>query len=360
MTMKRKGLIKTISINLLVLLGLLALMEFSAMLLLDARRIFNQPGMDPRANLANYDQVSWARQYYSEKQKAISSYQSYYGWKRDRFQGATLNINEDGHRKTTSRSSDIHKPVIAFLGGSTMFGVGSRDEETIPSYFVEQSNGKFEAINYAEPAFSAFQSYIYLQVLILRDSVRPDMVISYDGVNNSGYGRDIFSHPREHQMQRVLKGTDREQSYFLGHTKALITKLKKKKGRKSRGSHTEASLRLAAKELLDSWLLTRQLCDRVGAHYVCVLQPNAFLGAPDLDHIPELDTDRQPYYQYYTYVKDFLELEAYRSLKENFIDLTRAFDGIPMVYVDFSHTSPIGNEIIAQRILEHVERLELD
>lgn len=354
--MNSRNKLKILLLNVVILLGLLAGMEFLSMIALDVMQLNRDKKLDERINLLNYKNNEWATTYFKEKVENVSQYQSYYEWKKRPFEGETINVDSFGHRmsKEYPPIQGWKKPLAIFLGGSTMFGVGSRDHETIPSQFVKLSNGRYKAINMGEGAFSAFQSYLYFQIQMSKGTERPDVVVSYDGVNNSGFGRGHFEHPRENQMQRILKGADGGKYRFLNHTRSFINSFKVKKGKEANSTNSTIGQKKAAIELLESWLLMKYLCDRIGAKFICILQPVAFRGMPDLAHNPKLREERSAYYDYYRYVHEFLKMEKYAMLQNHFVDMSAAFDHVPLVYIDFCHTSPNGNSIIANLILEQV------
>ena len=343
--MKPRKYLKLFLINVLVFAALLAAVEFVAMISLEIMYLNQRDERDKRADLSVYENEPWAATYFEEKQQNVAAFKSYYGWKTLPFKGETISIDSHGRRKTTE-ISDIYDEQfrVAFLGGSTMQGVGSRDHETIPSQFVTQGEGRFSATNYGEGAFSAYQSYSYFQIEVLKGAEKPDLVITYDGVNDSGIGREQFAHMRESQMQRTMKGADRGQSVFMGRTRQLIDKLKKVKVKDKKfafGPNTIKRQKEAAVELLESWLQMKYLCDRIGAKFLCILQFHR--------------ENRRPYFDYYDVLKSLLEEPQYAQLKAHFIDMTSAFDHIPLVYIDHSHVGPKGNEVIARLLLESLE-----
>jgi hypothetical protein len=116
----------------------------------------------------------------------------------------------------------------------------------------------------------------------------------------------------------------------------------------------------AAVELLESWLATKRLCESVGAKFICILQPHIFIGKPSKEHLyPNLiKWQKMKSFEYYEDVLELLETDKYQNLKENFINMTSIFDGIPLIYIDFRHVSHQGNEIIANRIAEYLTTKE--
>jgi len=97
------------------------------------------------------------------------------------------------------------------LGGSTMWGTGVNDANTIPALFAKIAQGRYRTINLGESAYNAFQSFLFLKLQII-NGLNPDIVVSYDGVNDAyslKSGQRPFSHQREDQIRTLMKGKDR-------------------------------------------------------------------------------------------------------------------------------------------------------
>ena len=86
---------------------------------------------------------------------------------------------------------------VGFFGGSTMFGVGQRDEHTIPSEIArlaEEAGVPIEVHNYGLPGWVSWQELQYLERLLAAGE-EYDLVVFYDGFNEllvqgTGYSAD--------------------------------------------------------------------------------------------------------------------------------------------------------------------------
>src|SRR5262245_27199169 len=102
----------------------------------------------------------------------------------------TINIDEDGLRRTPGAvcRSDSYK-IFAF-GGSTMWGTGSPDWGTIPAYlqtaFENLNKRPICVVNFGESAFVSTQSVITLLARLQSGDV-PNVAVFYDATN------DIFT-----------------------------------------------------------------------------------------------------------------------------------------------------------------------
>ena len=91
----------------------------------------------------------------------------------------------------TARSRGVEaeqKPVkLLMLGGSSLWGFGARDDQTIPSLLARKLHErglKVEVKNLAELGYVSTQEVIGL-IRELQTGYRPDVVIFYDGVNDT-------------------------------------------------------------------------------------------------------------------------------------------------------------------------------
>ena len=73
------------------------------------------------------------------------------------------------------------------LGGSSLWGFGARDDQTIPSLLarsLDEQGWRVELKNLAEIGYVSTQEVIAL-TRELQAGYRPDLVIFYDGVNDT-------------------------------------------------------------------------------------------------------------------------------------------------------------------------------
>ena len=193
--------LKLAAVNILVFLGILIFLNLTAISIyqLSHFRIFPRTHRYPRARLPNYKNIEWARTYFKEFGELQSEYRSYIGWRRLPYRGQTINIDEQGIRVTPqSELATAKSPLVVFLGGSSMWGTGVDDANTIPALFAKIVQGRYRAMNLAEAGYNAFQGYLFLKLQIINGLI-PDIVVSYDGVNDAlclKPGLRPFSHHR--------------------------------------------------------------------------------------------------------------------------------------------------------------------
>ena len=101
--------------------------------------------------------------------------------------GQYVNLDANGLRRTWNMPTD--QPVkVSMFGGSTMWGVGARDEFTIASMLSKMLAQVFpsrvQIANYGTTGYVSTQEMIFL-LRELQQGQRPDIVIFYDGYNDT-------------------------------------------------------------------------------------------------------------------------------------------------------------------------------
>lgn len=329
-----------------------------------------KPSSEIRMNLPNYKNTAWATKHFKEFANLPTEYKSYVGWRRLPFKGETINIDDNGLRVTpqSEKVNDTSK-LVAFLGGSTMWGTGSNDINTIPAQFAALANGTYRVLNLAETSYNAFQGYLFLKIKTI-EGLKPDIIVCYDGINEIT-ALDLavkpFSHIRERQINEAMQGMDRNEVmsfryFFIRPLKIFIDKLKmlvrlKQGNKKTFGNDNKMEserVKQVASGLLESWQSSKDLADKIGAEFIGILQPTIYLGHPKKDYL-HIDENVGPKFQaLYAEIARMLNEPKYRDLSKGIVDLTAAFDGNEHIYIDNMHVSPNGNKIIAEKILNRI------
>ena len=102
--------------------------NLAAALLLHLEASLDQPSLDSRAGLPNYQGADWAKTHFREFAELVTVHHSYVGWRRLPYRGETIEIDDDGIRRTYVDPAARPTKTIAFFGGSTMWGSGSDDD----------------------------------------------------------------------------------------------------------------------------------------------------------------------------------------------------------------------------------------
>lgn len=147
-----------------------------------------------------YQSASWIREFEKDvtpfKKAAYTAkqYTPFSLWREYPYQSETFNVSPEGYRHTMVPKNDEQSGIlrIFFFGGSTLFSSQVPDQETIPSLVAEQLHEHFphhrlDIRNYGIDGMVSTQEY-YLLLELLRNGERPDLVVFYDGIN------DTFNH----------------------------------------------------------------------------------------------------------------------------------------------------------------------
>lgn len=297
-------------------------------------------------------------------------YESYYVWRRPAMARETINISEDGLRRTFKPEGANPKASVAFFGGSTMWGTGAPDDGTIPSFFAK-AMPSYEAINFGETGYTAHQS-LNLFLRRLYEGIQPEVVVSYDGVNDvwnkCRREHTPFSHNREYEMRTILKegSADNPESFgflmqplvnFAGKVSRTLASRNHASGATSPYDCDEnpEKAEQIARFLLADWKVMKMLVEGYGGTFVPILQPQAYGSKTNLDHLDLSEALGRQYAAVYPKVLELLPKE-FPELQENFADLRHALDHDDYFYIDWCHLSPNGNEIIAKEMAAIVQK----
>lgn len=358
-----KAALVTVLMNLLVMLALLGLVIVFPPALLDVYK-WATAKPDPRAALPNYQGVDWAAKHFEEFASMRTSYHDFIGWRRTTFAGQTIHIDKSGYRRHPGSPEPQNADTWVF-GGSTVWGPGVSDAMTIPAYVQQFSQAP--TFNFGESAYTAHQSYNLLIKHYLAGG-RPRHVVFYDGANEVvikcraelGY----YSAAQEVTIRERLQGVSYGASLAAEVFAPTLQTLRRFAELRSRRAATPGAepydchsnqlkrQRIAAALVLD-WRLARELIERHGGQFLAVLQPVSHTGQPNMQHLPAVPKDqllRQQYDAVYAEIKRQLAAE-----KLAYVDLTRAFDGDRLLYIDFAHVAPPGNEIVGRLIAQRLQ-----
>ncbi len=190
----------------------------------DRIRVSSASSLDGRSQSDVYAEVPWAHEYFRElEQSSVTRWTSYVYWRRQPYQGRHINIDADGIRRTWNADGTAvngKDPVKIFtFGGSTMWGVGARDDFTIASCLARNLEGKgvrCQVTNFGESGYVSTQEVIALAQQ-LRDGNVPDFVVFYDGVN------DIYSAYQQQKAGLPQNEFHRAQEYSVSQPRSYAT-----------------------------------------------------------------------------------------------------------------------------------------
>src|SRR3990167_2158302 len=113
---------------------------------------------DSRQDLSVFKNVDWTEEYFQEFKKLGYTYESYLGWKCKAFKGKFFNVSSEGVRKTSNPNGlDKSKAKLVYcFGGSVLWGMGARDDYTVPSLIsklLNKDEEQYYVINYGQPGY---------------------------------------------------------------------------------------------------------------------------------------------------------------------------------------------------------------
>src|SRR5262249_19616791 len=143
------------------------------------------PQPDPRVLVEGYAGATWPVEHYRELESLEDRWQPYVYFRQKPFQGRTITIGPEGLRTNwapppTSVNHPNRKVVkLLMLGGSSLWGFGARNDQTIPSLVardLHELGYQIELRNLAEIGYVSTQEVIAL-FREIQSGYRPDFVV---------------------------------------------------------------------------------------------------------------------------------------------------------------------------------------
>ena len=358
--------IKVIIINLVLFFALMGAMLLAPPLVVKIYRIFQQSSIADRVSLPNYKNVSWIKPLTTEYSQLSRKYNDFVVWRTRDFNGDHINV-ENGIRRTVGIETNKNSKTW-FFGGSSMWGFGVNNINTIPSLYMNTTG--ISASNFGELGYISRQSLAQLHNNYLQgldQDVIHKLVVFLDGVNDVlGFCRIDSSALGTFQesliqsnvsVQFTYEKTFQQLMYFISN---LFGKLKITKNNITE-YNCDTEIKRAeeiALRLVKVWEVAAALAERNGDNFVAILQPVAYAGNPSLNHLPNIDPDGGRVRKQYEAVYPLIKKYAANS-HINFIDLTTAYDSCLYCYIDFCHVSHNANKIFVDKFIESLANYEL-
>jgi lysophospholipase L1-like esterase len=345
-----------------------------------------EPTPDRRVLAEGYDGATWPVTHYRELAAISDAWQPYVYFRQRPFRGETITIDAEGLRATwhpaasQGGTTGTRPPVkILMLGGSSLWGFGARDDDTIPSLIargLHERGIRAEIRNLAEIGYVSTQETIAL-MRELQAGYRPDLVLFYDGVNDTTSalleGKPTLSTNEINRVREfnLLQSPGRLAAALVGNlvknssTFRLAQSLGRRLGRGPAVAYPSPSgndLNGLAEGVLKGYLGNIRIVEALGRQYgfraMLVWQPVIF-SKPRRVPFEEEEAEK------YGWTRAIFE-EVLRRVAENtelkadpaFHDLSGIFaDSDALVFIDFCHTTEKGNARIAEVILSRLPEL---
>jgi lysophospholipase L1-like esterase len=327
-----------------------------------------------------YGGQPWAATFWKEKPIASAKleYRPYTVWRRPTFTGETINIDENGYRRTYYSNCDNPSFTIWMFGNSALWGASSPDWATIPSYLAEEyknAGGGVCVRNFAEMGWVSTQSMVQLVLLLKHEAHRPDVVIFYDGVSDTFLPSESNTPDAHMSFESIKKGmegllserntpfTYLRRSYTYRYLELWSTSFSRPwHALKPNLMNYEAEAQKTRENYQANIRMVESLSHAFGFHCLFVWQPTLLSGKKPLS--PEEDQARArqektlPGSQRLTRTTygEFDQLHEPDFL--NLADLLH--DHTETLFADYSHLGPQGNQIVAKRIFQELQARGLD
>ncbi len=366
---------KIISINIILLIIFfstpsLILWAYSKILNISAKDEFK------RANYPSFSNPLVAKRIREEQDLIKYKYSPFTAWQPKTIQGKYVNI--DGKYLTRKSYNDALGGSTWFFGGSTVFGLDSEDNHTIPSKFAKLTN--LNVKNFGVVDWNSRQSLNHL-MSIIGDGNIPKQIVFYDGVNDVLHGCKEFADtiPTHSRTKYIGDSISEEWDiiYFLKNNYSQITQtlikpyvllanklmpeVRKKASYKNKkygnclnkiSRHEEI-----ASQLINNWYLSYLIAKSKGVKFLGILQPTTFSSSSPIGYLMEKDRHIVHSYEfknvYMAIRKKIREVciqdnDFCTSIKDGSEWLNVDFP----VFTDFVHVSQKGNSVIAERIFD--------
>jgi hypothetical protein len=379
---------KAVAILTLNTLVLLVCFEVAAIGLLKIWSVLPRPTEplvgegDAREKVSYYSSQDWAERYWYEMRLSRTQrYHPYVGWRRAPFNGKTIDIDQNGIRATPGADCRANSFKVFTFGESTMWGTGSPNWGTIPANLQKGLEklrpGPICVTNFAESAYVTTQDVITLQMQLRSGNV-PDVVVFYglSGDIGSAYesGR-VGIHANFNDIAARFQGR-REPLTFVDRLRStsayslidqLVGKLTITNPQQktpipfemvtyeSREIDVPKLSELVVQDYFANYEIVRALAQKYGFKYFFFVPPVVTLG-----NKPLTSEEQEMKHVMASHVAlDKLLTAAYQNVEgassryQNLYSMVHIFDHYDsLIFIDGSHVTPIGNQLIAQKMLD--------
>ena len=342
-----------------------------------AFKIYDRSTSAPTRYADAYDDAPWVADYWQEYASTGMKWHPYVYWRHRPYRGRFINIDESGFRVTVPTESVDTSPTIYMFGGSTMWGVGARDGYTIPSSLgreLAKRGVSATIVNFGENGYVSTQERIALELALQRGE-RPDLVIFYDGINDTyaawqngvaGWPQNEQNRVGEFNLLNKQRLGDRARSVLLDvllglSTRRFVAALLPTGDADPQSSRFPAAattdMRLP-EQIVQVYTTNIDAVRALGEHYgfatLSYWQPSILDKA-------QLTAWEQPFRSRMAALEEFFrrtnELIRQRPLdsRSRPCDITGVFADVPSpIFLDQFHPSEAGNELIARTMVADV------
>jgi lysophospholipase L1-like esterase len=338
---------------------------------------------DRAANADAYGGVDWSAGYFDEFRRAVRvDWKPYVEWWQRAFRGAYVTLDERGLRPTPGEETANAEAIrILCFGGSTMMGMGARDDQTIPAVLARrltEHGYRVSVTNYGQLGHNSTQEVITLQQL-LKSAEPIDIALFYDGINEmacaeqTGHADGLFNEARRRAEFNLLHPDRRRDliaAALIGAAPRTFRRLRRFTSLPLRGplpieqaDLSRVDLAELAREVIAGYVgnlrLVRLLAGEYGFRPIffwqSVITTKKFKTRDERRWVDDYTNDPERRHLLYHAIIDERRRRAELIEAPDTIDLSALFDDwTEPVYIDLYHLSEAGNAAVAEAMLPGV------
>ncbi|HLO75736.1 MAG TPA: SGNH/GDSL hydrolase family protein [Magnetospirillum sp.] len=279
------------------------------------------------------------------------------------FAGRHVTISQDGYRGNgTTQNLLADGPKVFVFGGSTTFGTGVTDSQTLPAQLGEvlKANGKsVQVFNFGAPSYYSTQERIALERL-LTNGIRPDVAVFVDGLSDfqacQSPDRTAWS-GRLEQATRVaaklpLTAELSNRSNLLAFGRWLVGEERAEAPNRAAQCASDAEVDKVIRRLDTNRRMIAAMAERLGFKALFVQQPVPTFHYDNSKRAVPVDTELLGHHM--NSAKGYPRMTEMRAagqlLSDNVLWLTEFEPAEGNAYVDTVHYSPAFNRALAEAI----------
>lgn len=321
-----------------------------------------------------FSNKDYARRLYTENKNNSSTFVPFLHWKGKQRSSDLINVDSEGYRLTIGNSTNPKAVKIFFFGGSTTWGIGAEDKDTIPSLLTQELNkaGVYNVTNYGQGGYFSTQEAIAFIFEILKEK-KPDIAIFLDGFNENwvgGYSPGDFFKYSGYDPKKDLKIDFSNnaavlnliwRNSYLYKTFQYYGLIPSTEEIYDVKNQSRLDPKTNGKKVTESYIRCANLIHNVGNSYgiktMFFWQPTILSGSKKELSLRERgtmndssQTFRKIVYESYKYMDSV-------KLPSHIINISHCLDNVTLpLYIDHCHTGLTGNKLIADKIMTEVLR----
>ena len=293
------------------------------------------------------------------KNYANFQYHDYYTYKRQSYVSNDVNIKKNGIR-VSFIPSNPNNIKNYFFGGSTIWGSGVSDFDTIPSLYSKITLSR--SYNYGESDFNTIQSLNLFIISLMKNEIKGDNVniFFYNGYNNVINGcsntNSGYATSRENYIRTLIEYRPSSFKYFFLPFEQLKRNFKNfifgnfvdTSGKDDCTSNSKKK-KLVLNSITEIWKNAHQISKRNNINFYAILEPNIYT-----------NTDFKNFNKITKWRHDQIKL-IYEDIKKMeydfyFIDLSE-INLEKNFFLDEIHLNKKGNQIVIEKLLEKMGKI---